>query len=136
MGPDYTYCDSEADWPSKVSSGTTIFTTVFLLIIEGYVVACLIKKRNLLKDRQLTRMAIRVVVFSILGAIGLGLGFAYVLYSIPGASFDVIMAALPVGGFLIFGTQDDLLNVWMFWRKPQPEESQDVKASRGSTSKV
>jgi len=119
-GPNGTYCDFVSDIPSKISSFITIGTTLVLLVIEGYIATCLIRNRNLLKDRQLSAMAVRVIVFSVLGALGLGVGIAYELYSIPGASFDIIMATLPLGGFLIFGTQMDLVNVWLFWRTQPP----------------
>ncbi|KAF7301187.1 hypothetical protein MIND_00683200 [Mycena indigotica] len=118
IGPNGTYCDFESNIPSKVSSAISVVSTFSLLLIEGYIATRLIKNRNLLKDRQLVRMAVRVILFSLLGALSLGIGVAYVLYSIPGSSFDVIMSTLPVGGCLIFGTQADLLRVWMFWRHP------------------
>nr|GAT57278.1 predicted protein [Mycena chlorophos] len=129
-GPNGTYCDLEADTPSKVSSGLTVILTFVLLIIEGYITARIIKNRRVLnKDNKLIRMAVRVMVFSIFGAVGLGIGIAYVLYSIPGASFDVIMSTLPTGLILIFGTQADLLSVWTFWRAPPMEGAANDKAS-------
>ncbi|KAF7313336.1 hypothetical protein HMN09_00489100 [Mycena chlorophos] len=153
-GPNGTYCDLEADTPSKVSSGLTVILTFVLLIIEGtsvclpthslspstdrqlpgYITARIIKNRRVLnKDNKLIRMAVRVMVFSIFGAVGLGIGIAYVLYSIPGASFDVIMSTLPTGLILIFGTQADLLSVWTFWRTPPMEGAANDKASMVSS---
>jgi len=133
IGPNGTYCDFVSDIPSKISSLITIGTTLILLVIEGYIAIRLIRNRNLLKDRQLSAMAVRVIIFSALGALGLGVGIAYELYSIPGASFDVIMATIPAGGVLIFGTQTDLVNVWLFWRTQAPRHAEqyddDLKSS-------
>ncbi|KAF7331601.1 hypothetical protein MKEN_00039700 [Mycena kentingensis (nom. inval.)] len=132
-GPNGTYCDFEVNWPGQISSVTAVVTMVVLLGIESYVAARFIRNRNLLKDRQLTRMAVRVLVFSVLGALGLGVGLAYVLYSMPGTGFDLIMAMLPVGVVLIFGTQDDLLSVWMFRRHEKtPPSLEEVKAENAS----
>ncbi|KAJ7067805.1 hypothetical protein C8F01DRAFT_1333228 [Mycena amicta] len=126
--------DDTCDFESiSLSSLIAIMSTFVLLVIQRQATSRprLIKNRNLLKDRQLTRMAVRVIIFSLLGALGLGIGVAYVLYSIPGSSFDVIMSTLPIGGVLIFGTQADLLEVWMFWRTPATPRKplEDTKTS-------
>ncbi|KAJ6503044.1 hypothetical protein DFH09DRAFT_1289581 [Mycena vulgaris] len=76
-----------------------------------YIGTRLFRSRKLLKDRQMTRMAVRVMVFSSLSALGLGVGVAFVLYPIRGPLFDILLA--------------DLINVWFFWRRPLSEAKTD-----------
>ncbi|KAJ7265953.1 hypothetical protein B0H12DRAFT_1230350 [Mycena haematopus] len=72
LGPNGTYCDLDSVIPSKISGLVVVFATLLILIIEGYVATRLFRKRNLLQDRRFTAMAIRVMIFSLLGALGLG----------------------------------------------------------------
>ncbi|KAJ6612135.1 hypothetical protein B0H10DRAFT_325342 [Mycena sp. CBHHK59/15] len=71
---------------------------------------------------QSTQMTIRIMIFSLMGALGLGVGITYVLFSKQGPAFDIILACIPACGAVIFGSQTDLLNVWLFWREPRVSE--------------
>ncbi|KAJ6567421.1 hypothetical protein DFH09DRAFT_1314534 [Mycena vulgaris] len=128
--PNGTYCDLDSFTPAKISGLIVVAATLLLLVIEVYIGTRLFRSRKLLKDRQLTRMAVRVMVFSLLGALGLGVGVAYVLYSKQGPVFDIILALLPVCGVIIFGTHMDLINVWFFWRRPRggASETDELKS--------
>ncbi|KAJ7044840.1 hypothetical protein C8F04DRAFT_598139 [Mycena alexandri] len=144
-GPNGTYCDLTSFTPSKISGLVAVAATLLILIIEGYIGLRLLRNRKLLQDRQLKTMAIRVMVFSLLGALGLGVGIAYVLFSKQGPAFDIIMAfrtiyfsyktqftdvryAVPACGVSIFGSHSDLINVWMFWRPRPAAREEDVKS--------
>jgi len=127
-GPNGTYCDLTSFTPSKISGLVAVAATLLILIIEGYIGLRLLRNRKLLQDRQLKTMAIRVMVFSLLGALGLGVGIAYVLFSKQGTAFDIIMAFLPACGVSIFGSHSDLINVWMFWRPRPAAREEDVKS--------
>ncbi|KAJ7664703.1 hypothetical protein B0H17DRAFT_299303 [Mycena rosella] len=118
-GPNGTYCDLNSFTPAKISGLIVVTSTLAILVIQGYIGTRLFKSRKLLKDRQLTTMTVRVMVFSLLGALGLGVGFAYVLFSKEGPIFDILLALLPACGIVIFGTHADLINVWLFWRRPR-----------------
>jgi len=122
-GPNGTYCDLDSGTPSKISGLIVVLGTIFTLLIQGYIGTRLVRNRKLFKDRRLIKMVLRVMIFSLLGALGLGIGFAYVLFSEHGPAFDIITALLPVGGVIIFGTHMDLFNVWLFWR---PHRQNDV----------
>ncbi|KAJ7122964.1 hypothetical protein C8R44DRAFT_159051 [Mycena epipterygia] len=148
IGPNGTYCDLKSFTPAKISGLIVVSVTLFTLLIEGYIAARLVRNRKLLEDSQLTRMAVRVMIFSLLGALGLGcgvssnffsniadhsflrVGVAYVLYSKQGPSFDLLLAFLPACGVIIFGTHMDLVNVWLFWRHPRNKASEidDLKS--------
>jgi len=129
IGPNGTYCDLTSFTPSKISGLVAVAATLLILIIQGYIGLRLFRNRTLFQDRQLKTMAIRVMVFSLLGALGLGVGVAYVLFSKEGPAFDIMLAFLPACGVLIFGSHSDLINVWMFWRpRPAAREVDDVKS--------
>ncbi|KAJ7367748.1 hypothetical protein DFH08DRAFT_4833 [Mycena albidolilacea] len=138
MGPNGTYCDLDSFTPSKISGLIVVVGTVLILVIEGYIATRLFKNRNLLQDRRFVAMAIRVMIFSLLGALGLGIGFAYVLFSEQGPAFDLITALLPIGAVVIFGTHLDLLDVWIFWRRPRSDSRQndDIKSTSSSIISV
>ncbi|KAJ7749034.1 hypothetical protein DFH07DRAFT_961862 [Mycena maculata] len=124
-GPNGTYCDLLSFTPAKISGLIVVFATLPLLFIQGYVGFRLVRNRNYLKNFKLVQMAIRIMVFSLLGALGLGVGFAYVLYSKQGPVFDIIMAILPALGVIIFGVQMDLINVWLFRHPTEDNEVDD-----------
>jgi len=133
-GPNGTYCDLSSFTPSKISGLIVVLATLPIIGIQGYTGRRLIRRNlNFLKDFALVKMAIRVMVFSLLGVLGLGIGFAYVLFSERGLVFDVIMAILPAAGVIIFGTQMDLVNVWLFRR---PTEDSDLDNDLKSPSSI
>ncbi|KAJ7638343.1 hypothetical protein FB45DRAFT_902552 [Roridomyces roridus] len=124
MGPNGTYCDLSTVTPSRISGMIVVLSMLPLIVIQGYIGSRLVRNRNFLRDFKLVQMATRVMIFSLLGVLGMGVGFAYVIFSEQGPVFDIILAALPASGVLIFGTQMDLVNVWLF-RHPTQEEDHD-----------
>ncbi|KAK7061280.1 hypothetical protein R3P38DRAFT_2828586 [Favolaschia claudopus] len=122
-GPNGTYCDLNTFIPSKITGLISVLATIVILLIQGYIGVRLFKNRHLLQDRRLAAMAIRIMIFSLLGALALGIGFAYVLFSAQGPEFDIITALLPIGSVIIFGTHFDLFDVWLFWRQPRSSSS-------------
>jgi len=129
-GPNGTYCDLNSFTPAKISGMIVVSATMLILLIEGYIGTRLIRSRNILKDRQLIKMALRVMIFSLLGALGLGVGIAYVLFSKQGPVFDILLALLPASGIIIFGSHMDLIRVWLFWHRPRSVagESESLKS--------
>ncbi|KAJ7667482.1 hypothetical protein DFH06DRAFT_1380488 [Mycena polygramma] len=123
-GPNGTYCNLNTPIPSKISGSLVIFATLFILLIQGYIGKRLIRNRKLLQDARLIKMALRLMIFSLFGALGFGIGFTYVLFSEPGPASDIVTALLPLGGVVIFGTHVDLFDVWLFWRRPRADFSE------------
>ncbi|KAK7053903.1 hypothetical protein R3P38DRAFT_2853094 [Favolaschia claudopus] len=126
-GPNGTYCDLNTFIPLVLH---------LLLFSQRYIGVRLFKNRHLLQDRRLAAMAIRIMIFSLLGALALGIGFAYVLFSAQGPEFDIITALLPIGSVIIFGTHFDLFDVWLFWRQPRSSSSQTHYAKSASIKSI
>jgi len=118
-----TYCDLNSSMPSKIASLCVIVATGFIVLIEVIIGLSLYRNRSVITGSgNAIRMVLRVMLFSLLGAVGLGVGIAFIVTWEHGPAFDLIMAALPVSGVIIFGSQMDLISVWMFW-KPRRVES-------------
>ncbi|KAH7873456.1 uncharacterized protein C8R40DRAFT_389430 [Lentinula edodes] len=81
------------------------------------------------RDRIFRSIVIRIGVFTVFPVIAL---FLSVILSFSAADswtpssgmrINVVDASLPLACALIFGSQEDLLNVWMFWRESSPYRS-------------
>ncbi|KAF8067919.1 hypothetical protein FPV67DRAFT_1449507 [Lyophyllum atratum] len=75
-------------------------------IIAGVIGVRLYQNRGIISgSSQSVTMVIRVMIFSLLGALALGVAVAYVITWKHDQAFDMILASLPVLAFLIFGSQ-------------------------------
>jgi hypothetical protein len=94
---------------------------VLIVALQGVIALRLYRNRSIISgSSQSVTMVARVMIFSLLGALALGVAVAYVVTYQHDQAFDMILASLPVLAFLIFGTQLDLVRVWMCHRDPKP----------------
>ncbi|GLB38954.1 hypothetical protein LshimejAT787_0601160 [Lyophyllum shimeji] len=109
-----TYCNSKNPLLSKISALIVVCCTVLTVALQGIIALRLYRNRTVISGcSQSVTMAIRVMVFSLVGALALGVAIAYVVTYQHDQAFDMILASLPVMAFLIFGSQPDLARVWM-----------------------
>ncbi|KAG6909019.1 hypothetical protein DXG01_002405 [Tephrocybe rancida] len=71
-------------------------------------------------------MAIRVAVFTILGIGAIAVALVYTVTNQRGIQFDLLIGAIPPGAAVIFGSQKDILQVWVFWKKYEYTPAQDA----------
>lgn len=117
--PNETYCDSKNPLLSKISSLIVVCCTVLIVALQGVIALRLYQNRGIISgSSQSVTMVIRVMIFSLLGALALGVAVAYVITWKHDQAFDMLLASLPVLAFLIFGSQLDLLRVWTCRRNP------------------
>ncbi|KAJ7756505.1 hypothetical protein DFH07DRAFT_481806 [Mycena maculata] len=102
-----------------------------------YTIVCLVRKRSAFKGLRLTSRAfplslfIRTASYSSIGAVAMI--FVYIINSsssLPGLQFVFkdLAAAIPLSVALVFGTQHDILSVYMFWKKKRyQDQSQNGK---------
>jgi len=91
-----------------------------IVVIEGEIAFKLHRYGKLIfGSGESITMVIRVLVFSSLGVLSLVMAVAWVIAYSHDQAFDIILALLPVSAFLVFGSQMDLVRVWMFWRQPR-----------------
>ncbi|KAJ7865138.1 hypothetical protein B0H14DRAFT_2734689 [Mycena olivaceomarginata] len=126
LEPGGLYCHLDHSPQSIVGACLVLLATFAALVIEVMIVILLTRHwrafRALQRPGEHTvslSIIIRVLVFAILPVIGLGLGFTA---SVPGftdrifPAYNLLLASLPTAAALIFGSQSDIVHVWMFWR--------------------
>ncbi|KAH8833282.1 hypothetical protein DL96DRAFT_1811786 [Flagelloscypha sp. PMI_526] len=122
------YCNIDHPLPSGISSVASLVAAVLILLLELFTFALLWKHRAWVKRMKTSSnpmpisLFIRVVCFSmgpIIGSIfsGSSVG-SNGMYHNP--AIVLVTAGAPLLSALIFGTQRDILCVWMFWKKPSP----------------
>ncbi|KAJ7879164.1 hypothetical protein B0H13DRAFT_2667954 [Mycena leptocephala] len=129
LEPGGFYCHLSGPLPAIVGGALVGLATTAALFVEVLIVTLLC--RNWRAFRALQRcgdhgvslsIIIRVSVFAILPIIGLALSFtAYVpnLVEKIFPSYNLLLASLPLAAAVIFGSQADILTVWMFWREDE-----------------
>jgi len=131
-----TYCNSTSSLWSKISSLFVAICMILIIVALGVIGKRLYRNRNVIKgSNQSFALVARVMVFSLLGVLALGVAVAYVMTSKHGQAFDIILACLPVLAVLVFGSQMDLLRTLMCQgqRLPIPEKSLHSPYSSVST---
>ncbi|KAL0575465.1 hypothetical protein V5O48_006500 [Marasmius crinis-equi] len=123
------YCNIQRATPSpgKISAVVVGVAAVAMFVVEGFVVATLYKNWNRLKRTRNSpgsilsgTMAVRIIVFSFMPMLALGLSVVIVAANSDSAAPHIVIAFLPTGAALVFGTQKDVLSSWVFWRKERP----------------
>ncbi|KAJ7898071.1 hypothetical protein B0H13DRAFT_2032389 [Mycena leptocephala] len=126
LEPGGFYCHLDQTPPTIVAACLVLFATSAALVIEGMIVILLSQHwrafRALQRRDEHTvslSIIIRVSVFAILPVIGLGLSFTAYIPNFVDKIFPVynlLLASLPMAAALIFGSQSDIVHVWMSWR--------------------
>jgi len=120
------YCHLNLPSPAIVGACLVVFATSAALVIEVMIVILL--SRNWRAFRALQRrdehtvslsIIIRICAFAILPMIALGLSFTTYFPNLLDkiwAPYNLLLASFPTAAALIFGSQSDIVHVWMFWR--------------------
>ncbi|KAJ7024548.1 hypothetical protein C8F04DRAFT_1123816 [Mycena alexandri] len=144
LEPTGFYCHLNNPVPAIVGAALVVLATSSALLVEG--LTMLLLSRNWRAFRILQRrdehavslsLIIRVSVFGILPIIGLGLSFTTYVPNLPKAFFlayNILLASFPAAAALIFGSQMDIIGVWMFWRRDEIGEKPDPGRSTTNSS--
>ncbi|KAJ6494878.1 hypothetical protein C8R47DRAFT_389151 [Mycena vitilis] len=125
INPTHMYCNSAAS--------VQYLTTAVLCVVGLGVALCIIVwtavilYRNWALFRQLSTRTterqlrlsslIRIMLFTLMATIGLGLGTSGALLTVGGTPiWSALLPILPFLCGLAFGTQKDILRCWMFWK--------------------
>ncbi|KAK0203954.1 hypothetical protein DFS33DRAFT_1432737 [Desarmillaria ectypa] len=111
------YCNFENRIPSHVSSALVAGIMALCLGIEIFVLVKLRKNWTHLRrkrDRQTVPLTLRVLAFSAVGCMAIVLGFVFVLNSYHGPALNLILGSVPLLAVLLFGTQQDILDSWLY----------------------
>ncbi|KAE9403543.1 hypothetical protein BT96DRAFT_486629 [Gymnopus androsaceus JB14] len=116
------YCHLELPEPVTVCSAIAVIAAVGVAVVEGWMVFEVHKHRSSL-ERTTHPMAfiIRVLVFGLVDLFALIVGILFLLPITRGLGVEFLLSLIPLLGILIFGSQKDMLQVWMFWNKSTSE---------------
>jgi len=99
------YCNLNSPMPSRISALVMIICSILMVSIQVMVGVSLHRSRSAIDGSgSAIKMVIRVIIFTLLGTVGLGIGVVYVLIWEQGQALDLIMAAAPVSAFIVFGS--------------------------------
>ncbi|KAF5343338.1 hypothetical protein D9758_014169 [Tetrapyrgos nigripes] len=119
-----SYCSLETVVPGRLTAALVVLFIVPVLVLNVIIYRRLKKCSSVLRTARAFRtMFIRVTIFSAFGLISVvaGLLFFFVVFMEDSdnglADLDIVLACIPTAAVLIFGTHEDLLKTWLFWKK-------------------
>ncbi|KAF7343183.1 hypothetical protein MVEN_01749500 [Mycena venus] len=128
LEPGGFYCHVEVahSLPAIIIACFVLLATVACVVIEAMIMFLLSQNWRAFRALQIhdehtvsLSIIVRVSVFAFLPFIGLGLSFTtYVPHLVEKIfpPYNLLLASLPTAAALIFGSQTDIVHVWMFWR--------------------
>jgi len=128
----------------KLNVFITLFSLLLIIILEGFILAKMMRLSRSFRvaEKPLTipllDLLLRGAVVTIFISVELCAVFFYNTYSAGNASY-IIISLPPIGNFLIFGTQRDVLRAWFLCGRGSmtddwsEEENRTPTSSRGKT---
>ncbi|KAJ6453533.1 hypothetical protein C8R45DRAFT_1038994 [Mycena sanguinolenta] len=141
LEPGGFYCHINIASPAIVGACLVVFATSAALVIEALIVILLcrnwrafrsLQRRDRDRDAVSLSIIIRISVFAVMPVIGLILSFLTydsALLNSVWVPYNLLLASMPAAAALIFGSQADILRVWMFWRKPRVDGKTETMKS-------
>ncbi|KAJ7030451.1 hypothetical protein C8F04DRAFT_1113710 [Mycena alexandri] len=124
------YCHINSNVPTTVTGVTVVLFIALMIAMELYTVVYLFRRRSGFKGVRLPTgtfplpLFIRTVSYTLAG--GLGIILVDILMNSKASSSNSgfvvldLMAIIPLSVALVFGSQMDILGVYMFWKKKGP----------------
>ncbi|KAI0661868.1 hypothetical protein C8Q70DRAFT_1052169 [Cubamyces menziesii] len=115
------YCTIKTGTPGNVTAACVAAILLIMVGLDVYIATVLFKNWRALRksDRpgQIPfSLIVRVAIFSFVCVVGIGCAFVF-LSNVSAFAGNTIIALMPLIAFLVFGTQRDILSVWLFWRQ-------------------
>jgi hypothetical protein len=112
------YCNFSNRIPGRLSTLLVALIMVPAVVLEILICRALRQQWTLFKRTpDALSMVLRVVAFTFVGILAIALSMVFFFMIHHGADLNIVISIVPVSAVLIFGTQADLLRVWMFWKK-------------------
>ncbi|KAJ4480062.1 hypothetical protein J3R30DRAFT_2573018 [Lentinula aciculospora] len=123
------FCHIENDLPSIVTGVSVVVLVVMMILLELYTVYYLWRARSIFRDLRRRcqcgpifpfALFVRVGIYTLLG------GFAIIMVDIllnknsaasHGTGTLDLLAVIPLSIAIVFGTQEDIVEVYKFWRQ-------------------
>ncbi|KAI0749226.1 hypothetical protein C8Q80DRAFT_1160745 [Daedaleopsis nitida] len=117
----FVYCTISGGKAGNITAIVTAAILCIMVVLDLYIGAMLYRNWRALRgsDRpgQIPfSLVVRIAIFSFVCVIGIGCTMVF-LSNVSYIAGNIIISLMPVIAFLVFGTQQDILNVWLFWRR-------------------
>jgi len=122
------YCHIDSSTPTLTTGVTVIIFVVMMIIAEVYTAVYLFRKRSAFKGIRPSSGTLPLSLFIRTACYTLAGGLAIILVMIlntPNSMFIFMsdfLAIIPLFVALVFGSQWDIVGVYMFWKKKGPSE--------------
>ncbi|KAJ3921938.1 hypothetical protein F5877DRAFT_75696 [Lentinula edodes] len=128
------YCHLALPQPVAVCSSIAILASITVAIVETWMAIAVHKYRDALpRTTHPMTFTLRVLLFGFVDLFALIVGLLLLIPSTRKFGANFLLSLIPVLGISIFGSQTDILRVWMFWKKsPSETASLPTSASRCS----
>jgi len=119
------FCHLNNSFQVKITAAVVILAMIAMLVYECLTVVLLYRNWTAFQRLRIRSnnaislpLMVRVSIFSFLPMIAMVISSLSFLPSTPifEAQTNLVVAFLPAAAAVIFGTQRDILNAWMFWR--------------------
>jgi len=112
------YCNFSDIVPGRATTFIMVVIMVPAVVFEVLICRALHKQWILFKQQPDALSAVlRVVCFTFMGLLGITLSIVFFFMIHHGSDLNIVISLMPITVVLIFGTQGDLLRIWMFWKK-------------------
>ncbi|KAI0671312.1 hypothetical protein C8Q78DRAFT_763833 [Trametes maxima] len=115
------YCVIKTGAPGNATAITVAAILLCMVVLDVYIGAVLYKNWRALRGSDRPgkipfSLILRVAIFSFFCVVGIGCSFVF-LSEVSFFAGNTLIALMPLIAFLVFGTQRDILKVWLFWRR-------------------
>ncbi|KAF9027267.1 hypothetical protein BDP27DRAFT_1350674 [Rhodocollybia butyracea] len=130
--PQNMFCRIDAELPPAVTGVTVITFVVIMIMVELYTIYYLWRRRTVFREARrhgvgpifpfklFIRVGIYTLVAMILISVDVVINFGPTKESTPALD---ITAVIPLSIALVFGTQEDIVHMYMFWKKKSPSST-------------
>jgi len=127
--PQMIFCHINTDLPTTSTGVTVVLFLVFMIILELYTMYYLWRRRSAFQELRRRGsgpifpfpLFVRVGIYTFAG------GFGIIMVDIfmnkadsSGTGVIDLLAVIPLSVALVFGTQEDIVRMYMFWKKRGP----------------
>jgi len=112
--PRGTYCDlTTPAWQRVAFVVVAIVSTIIIMFQSHLVYQLYLNPQVLRRKTHSIATMLRGLLFTVLGAITVIIALVLIIADDQNLALDIILSIFPVFALIIFGTQKDLLQVWL-----------------------
>ncbi|KAJ7641604.1 hypothetical protein FB45DRAFT_359968 [Roridomyces roridus] len=127
----HLYCHVSTSAQSLISGGIIIATGLLIFPLEIWIAIVLYRNwrsfRGSREHNTFLTMFIRIVLFTVLSMLGVGLSSLSIgSPSAPKPYWTrLVLTIVPIIAAITFGSQEDIMRSWIFWREPPPTPAKE-----------